>query len=173
MYALENSTASAWQRLRVAAAILLLMCAIAGALEWRAQGLRMLSVQTGSMSPLVQAGDALMVRPVDPQSLRPGDVVSFYSPDGSAIVTHRVIESGGSIITQGDANPAPDGALDPALLIGRAERHLVGVGTVIELARSPVGLLVLVYLPALYVVCGETRRLVQFFRPPYRHWAAG
>ena len=169
MYAVDDTRRTSWQRLRVAAAFLLCAGLIAIGVEWRAQELTVLSVQSGSMAPLIQTGDAVAVRPASAEELRPGDVISFYDQTGSAVVTHRIIATEGGIVTQGDANPTPDGVLDTALLIGRVERRLARAGLVLDFARSLPGLLLLVYIPALYVICGETRRLIEFFRPTYRH----
>jgi signal peptidase len=169
VYSIDTTSGLGWQRLKGVAAILFVLGILSGLVVWHTEGWQVLSVQSGSMAPHIQTGDALLVRPVAEDDLRVGDVVSFYQPDGAAIVTHRVTGVEGAVITKGDANPAPDGELDPSLLIGRAERQAGGVGHLLDFARSPAGLAVLVYLPALWVVAGETRRLMDFFRPAYRH----
>ena len=56
-------------------------------------GYSLLSVQSDSMSPTLEAGDLILTRPVDISSLQEGDVVTFYSPDPARRgekVTHRI-----------------------------------------------------------------------------------
>lgn len=166
--------AKLWQRLTVAAAVVVVALCAAGYGLWRAQGMRILSVQTASMAPLLEPGDAVVVRQVAASDLRPGDVVSFYAPSAApgdaVIVTHRIIgvDRAGQFITQGDGNVAADGPLDPSLLVGRASHSLANAGYLVDFLRSPLGLLACIYLPALLLVAIELRRLVRYFRPTYQ-----
>lgn len=163
---------SARQRLSIAAAVLLVLASVAGLLLWRGKQVQLLSVQTGSMAPAIMTGDAVMVRPVTEDELRTGDVVSFYSPtEPGLVVTHRVvsIDDQGQVTTRGDSNTDEDPVMDPALLIGRVEKQITNAGYVINFMRSPIGLALLVYTPALFVITAEVRRLALFFRPVYRH----
>jgi signal peptidase I len=166
---------SDWYRLRrrlvIAATIVLLAIGIIGAALWRSQGIQVLSVRSGSMAPLLEAGDAVVVRKAAYAELRPGDVVSFYAPDGSqAIVTHRIVglDKAGRPVTQGDSNAAADGPLEPSALVGRASHSVANVGYLIEGLRSPIGLALGVYVPAAFIVVVELRRLVRYFQPTYR-----
>lgn len=64
-------------------------------------------VTSGSMSPTIRAGDAIVIsRP--PEVLEKGMVVTMQV-DGR-VVTHRVIrvDADGDFVTQGDANPTAD-----------------------------------------------------------------
>ncbi|QIK82188.1 signal peptidase I [Sanguibacter sp. HDW7] len=74
-----------------------------------------LAVLTGSMAPTYPAGSLVVVRPVDVDELRAGDVVTYQAESGRAtLVTHRVTgvehRSDGTLrlVTQGDANRVPD-----------------------------------------------------------------
>ena len=53
-----------------------------------------LIVLTDSMSPLIKAGDLIVVKSVDPAQVKEGDVISFFDPasSGNAVVTHRVLK---------------------------------------------------------------------------------
>jgi len=68
---------------------------------------RMVIVTSGSMSPVFEAGDMIIITP-PPQELVPGMIVSFQM--GEEIVTHRVVgvEQDGRISTKGDANDSAD-----------------------------------------------------------------
>lgn len=75
---------------------------------------RTLTVLSGSMRPMIEPGDVVVVRPVPTSALRVGDVVTFQAPTpDKATVTHRIIEivePGASPVvrTQGDNNNTPD-----------------------------------------------------------------
>lgn len=77
--------------------------------------IRPVAVATGSMSPSIQVGDAVMVCRADPEDLKEGDVIQFRR-DGSTVV-HRIVEikqtETGELgfITQGDSNNTPDSGL--------------------------------------------------------------
>lgn len=165
-----------WQWLMGAAAVVLLLASGAGFMLWRDTGVRLFSVQTASMAPLIRPGDAVLVRRVEPDQLAPGDVISFRSPaDSRVTVTHRLVEADmarGLLITKGDNNAGVDRPVAASLLVGRAERHFAKAGYAIDLMHSPAGLLAAVYLPALLLVGSELRRLTAWYRPQYRHRSA-
>lgn len=153
----------------IVAAVLAVLVVI-GLVNWRSNHYTLLSVQSGSMAPLLEQGDAVVVRQVPSASLRGGDVVAFRNPDG-IIVTHRIIDvtSTGLITTQGDDNAEPDESIGPAQVIGRAEQRLDNVGFLLDFLQSPGGLAVLVYMPAALLILIEVRRLSAHFQPSYRH----
>lgn len=51
-----------------------------------------LIVITESMEPEINAGDLIVVRKVDAQTLKEGDVIAFFDPagNGTSIVTHKI-----------------------------------------------------------------------------------
>lgn len=168
----HSRSSSARQRLSIAAAVLLVLASVAGLFLWRTQSVRLLSVQSGSMSPAIEAGDAVLVRPIAEDELRIGDIVSFYSLlEPGIVVTHRVvsIDSTGQVTTRGDSNADEDPVLDPTMLVGRVERQVANAGYVIDFMRSRAGLALLIYMPAVTIIIVEIRRLALFFRPVYRH----
>lgn len=160
--------------LAIAAAIILTVVSLTAVALWRVENIQILSVQTGSMAPVLAPGDAVVIHQAAVEQLAAGDIISFYDPaDAAVVVTHRIVELrtvGGSpaIITQGDANPTADQALDPSLLIGRADRLLPKAGYAIDFLRSWSGLATFIYLPAVIICLVELRRLITFFRPAYR-----
>jgi signal peptidase I len=77
----------------------------------------------GSMSPLVRDGDVVLVRPVEPSSVRVGDVVLCSSHPGQ-IVVHRVVRkidgpSGDLFTVQGDQVTQADGTIPAMQVYGR------------------------------------------------------
>lgn len=69
-------------------------------------------IKGNSMLPLLREGDIIFLTPVDPENVRPGDIIVFKSRTGGYIV-HRVIyveyfEGIYYYVTKGDNNPIYD-----------------------------------------------------------------
>lgn len=76
-------------------------------------GRSVLRVETGSMEPTLHVGDYIITKKCDPNKLTEGDIISYYSEQEDIkgkVVTHRIItvQSDGTFITCGDANPVSD-----------------------------------------------------------------
>ncbi|NPC97110.1 signal peptidase I [Nocardioides sp. zg-DK7169] len=73
-----------------------------------------LTVLTGSMAPVHDPGDIVVVRPAAAEDLRVGDVITFEAVEGEPrLITHRIaalVGAGGrpAFLTRGDANPVAD-----------------------------------------------------------------
>jgi len=120
---------------------------------------RIMVVLSGSMSPTLLAGDALLIRS-GATSIQEGDVVTFQRE--GQLVTHRVVEvESGQLVTQGDANNAADPWPVPISAVeGIYVLRLPFLGYLVWFARQPIGWLALVVLPAAALVIGEMRNLV-------------
>ncbi len=78
-----------------------------------AVGWRPVVLVSDSMAPTAPAGSLLIVRPVAPEDVALGDVLSVPLPAGDGRVTHRVVALGEDegtrwVRLQGDANVTPD-----------------------------------------------------------------
>ena len=76
-------------------------------------GLSCSTVITASMQPEIKVGSIVYFEPVDPATLKPGDIIVFRTSYGTDVtdVTHRVVENRyteKNLITRGDANPNND-----------------------------------------------------------------
>ncbi|GAC1324046.1 MAG: hypothetical protein NVSMB13_04850 [Mycobacteriales bacterium] len=121
-----------------------------------AWGGKSLVVVSGSMEPTLRVGDVVVVSPVSPGSLRPGDIATFRSPDGAArLVTHRVraLTIQGdvvSVVTKGDANNNVESWSMPAAgSVGRVVEHLPALGLLLVRMHTPllrVGLLAFAFV---------------------------
>lgn len=136
-------------------------------------GYSTLRIVSGSMAPTYEVGSCVLVRKTDPQQLREGDVIAFYSSDpqlGGAPVTHRIVEveqdgKGVQFITKGDANPTPDEYPVPAdRTIGRVTGRAVLFEWVAKLVSNPVSFLLLILLPLAAILLLEIRNLVKVSR---------
>lgn len=101
-------------------------------------------VTSGSMEPTVSTGSIVFVAE---GTYERNDVVS-YERDGQ-IVTHRIVElTDGGYVTKGDANPTADDRIVPADdVVGEVVLTLPYYGTLISIAGTPVGYVLLVLVP--------------------------
>jgi signal peptidase len=111
-----------------------------------------------SMAPAITVGSALIVEPVDPATLRVGDVVSIKSGPSRAIFTHRIVrivDRDGALWleTKGDANVVPDPAIVPASdALGRVVAAIPFVGYLVALSSHPSGVVLILALELLLLI---------------------
>jgi signal peptidase len=127
----------------------------------RLAGATPFTVLTGSMEPGMPPGTLVVVRPVDIDDVRIGDVITYQLESGRpAVVTHRVVAVGTNlrgesfVETQGDANAVPDEKPVLAQQI-RGERwysvpHLGRVVNVVTQSQRRTALTVVVAVLLLY-----------------------
>jgi signal peptidase len=142
----------------------------------------LLVVTSGSMAPAFRAGDAVVLKEIDPSDLRTGQIVSFWPPGSDEMVTHRiqglarmpvleqedatgrmvpVLDPGTGrpilreyLITQGDANPVRDPDAVPVSRVrGVVLAAHTGWGAVLSWTHSDLGRLVML-APPLAVLAG-------------------
>lgn len=135
-------------------------------------GFSVLQVTSGSMEPEIPVGGIVIVRKVKPESLKVGDVISFYSNDvdiSGKVNTHRIIEikqseSGEKIFrTKGDANEYADtAAVFEIDLVGKMILNLGSVGgSVFDVLRNPTIILIFIVLPLIFITLGEAVNLAK------------
>lgn len=118
-------------------------------------GWRVDLVSTGSMEPRIETGSLLVIRPVDPEEIVIGDVITFWQSGlDTPLVTHRVIDSGHNsplwFQTKGDANPFPDTFIVPAgNLAGVVWLNLPYLGYGTEFLKTLPGYILGLVLPSL------------------------
>lgn len=133
-----------------------------------ANGWRALSVQSDSMRPVFRRGDLMITRPDIAAPL--GAVVSYHSPlNGRMVISHRLVgRRGNLLITAGDALRSRDQPFDRSRLVGRAVILVPSVGRPLDWLHRPLGLALMVYLPAGIICMVEVRRLYGRQTEPYR-----
>jgi signal peptidase len=108
-------------------------------------GFRTLAITSGSMTPTIDVGAAVLSRSVPPLDVRPGDIVTFRDPSlGQQLVTHRVVQmrrTGQTVdfVTKGDANHTTEHWSVPVSgRIGRLVAAVPKVGRLLALLTYPV-----------------------------------
>ena len=98
-------------------------------------------VISGSMSGAIEVNDMVVIHAQ--KAYAPGDVITFRS--GENLVTHRLLEqTPEGYITKGDANNTPDPDPVPADAVeGKVVLVIPGMGRLMELIRTPIGMLLL------------------------------
>lgn len=160
----------------LSAALLVALVVGAGLVYVQASGAKLLSVQSQSMTPALQKGDLITVTRVPVGQLAQGDVVTFVNPrNPEQTITHRIAQlpsaqNGQKIVTKGDTNAAEDAAIAPEMVVGKVGHRVPIVGYAIDVVRKPLGLLLVVYVPATIIVTQELRRLARHYKKmqPYR-----
>lgn len=118
-------------------------------------------VLSGSMEPVMLPGDVILVAPLGPGLIEPGDIISFQIPSAQerVVVTHRVLEvdpERRELVTKGDANSDIDAnpfSYDD--VVGKAVFLIPLIGYANEARREVT--LFLVILPAVTLLLSELR----------------
>lgn len=127
-------------------------------------GYSLFRVMTGSMEPTIPVDSLIVVHRVAPETLREGDVISFYSSDPSlmgAVNTHRIIGieqdgSGYRFSTKGDANNVEDRYTTAGEdVIGKVIGSSYTLGKAVRLMANPLIFVPLIMLP-LAVMLGHS-----------------
>lgn len=154
-----------------AAILLLAIIGMSGlAIVTRIQGGKLLSVQTESMVPALNKGDLVSVKRVPAENLKVGDIITFINPRNSKqTITHRIVElpsayNAKKLITKGDANPDTDFPVDTTAVLGGVKYSLPKVGYASDFIRQPLGLAILIYVPAIAIIIAELRRLSAYYK---------
>lgn len=130
-------------------------------------GIRPLVVLSGSMAPHMRYGDLQLIRNVDPETLRTGDIVTYRSA-GGLLISHRITgisRIGGKIYfdTKGDANNVADA--DPVgagQIVGKSFLVVPYAGYLSVFADTLQGRLILIMAPLLmFLLALEGAQLVK------------
>ncbi len=94
-----------------------------------------MTVATGSMSPEINKGDAVIVYKNDFEDIAVDDVITYTKI--SEIVTHRVVEvNSEGVITKGDSNNYNDYLVTSNMYIGKIVKVLPNMGEIVNVCNS-------------------------------------
>ena len=119
-------------------------------------GYTALRVTTGSMKPTYDVDTLIVVKKVDPETIKVNDVISFYSQDpvlDGAVNTHRVVESleeeqGRVFVTKGDNNNVTDAYnVESEYLIGKVVASSIVIGKISRLVANPLIFIPIILIP--------------------------
>lgn len=103
------------------------------------------TVVTGSMEPVINVGDLVIVR--EEPAYFPGEIVVYT--DGNMLVVHRITGiADGMVYTSGDHNQAVDAPIKPSAVLGKLRAVIPGVGKLLLFFKNPIGVATLLILAA-------------------------
>ncbi|OPF50646.1 signal peptidase I [Clostridium baratii] len=118
-------------------------------------GYKFYDVLTGSMSPTINPGSLIIVKEIDDNEIKKGDVITFKGSSTSNLTTHRVVEvieknNNIKFQTKGDGNDVLDPMLiDGNLLVGKVILDIPYMGKVMSFInqyRAIIVILIIAYL---------------------------
>src|SRR6266404_3657691 len=144
-------------------AAVVVLAAAAGLMLWKTEGLRFYSVQTASMSPVLQPGDLVISVKPQANNLQVGDIISYVSPQNpQKIITHRIYQinpTKGYLVTKGDNLSYQDPPIAYSSVTSKALKAVPKLGRGLDFLHKPLGLIILVYLPATLITAYELQKL--------------
>jgi len=121
-------------------------------------------VYTGSMEPAIPVGSVVVIKPVNPETLKTGDIICFkLESESTTTVTHRIINvTDEGFTTKGDANEDPDQwTVKKENVIGKLVFTIPYFGYIGYFVRTPIGLILLIVLPASLIIILEIRNIIK------------
>jgi signal peptidase len=150
--------------------IIVALLAIIGLLLPALFSARSVIVYSGSMEPTLPVGCLAVISPVEPASIKIGDIIAFHpTADPKVTIAHRVVEiiegTSLSFRTKGDANDAADMDSVPAAnLVGRITWDVpyigYGLDRVNDFVRTIWGLVLLVCVPTVLIFYNTIKEMI-------------
>lgn len=111
-------------------------------------GYSFFEIQTGSMEPVISAGDWIIVKNKNKYKLN--DIITYQQDEN--FITHRIVETyKGTYITQGDDNNTKDeGSISKEQIIGEVVKILPGFGILKKTVFNPIVLMFIII--AIYLI---------------------
>jgi signal peptidase len=127
---------------------------------------KLCSVMGQSMEPTITAGDLVAIETVPIIELHVGDIIAFR-PQGSGdekdtYIAHRIVsmDPSGDLRVKGDSLASEDQMpVKPGDVVGRVAFTIPYAGTVMRVAKSPVGYLIFILLPGIVLVSDELKKI--------------
>ena len=143
-------------------------------------GYKPMLVLTDSMSPTIKSGDLIIIKEINPNELKIGDIITFFDPAGNnqTTVTHtikNIYKEDGVLMfeTQGDNNNKPDRLLVNAdAVIGIYTFRIPVVANIIIFMQTVPGLILCVFVPlGALIIYDFIKRLIYEKRNDYEREA--
>jgi signal peptidase I len=125
-------------------------------------------ILSGSMTPTLHEGDAVIVHQVPPSDIEKGDIITFE--DGESYITHRVVginkhNGSRSFETKGDSNDQPDpGAVPAASVVGHRFVSIPYIGHIILFTRTQIGMVLFIAVPFGLLFVSESKNLFSYYQ---------
>ncbi len=138
-------------------------------------GYKAFIVLSDSMSATdFDAGDLVLVKEVDPETLKAGDIIAYQSTNTEnygEVVTHKIRE----LTTDAQGNPGfitygtttdqnDENVVTYSFVLGKYQRSLPGVGSFFQFLKTTPGYIVCIFLPFLALILIQGINSIRLFR---------
>jgi len=152
--------------------IVIIFGAITFGLSRQVSGYRAFVVMSASMEPEIPTGSLIISKKISPYDVHKGDIVTFIRPDNpKEYVTHRIaqttkLENGVPVFkTRGDNNNNDDQwTLVGGGIVGKEIKVVPHLGYLLSLAKTKVGIALLIILPAILIIFDEIMSIFHIIR---------
>ena len=138
-------------------------------------GLKAFIVLSDSMSKTdFDAGDLVLVKEVEPQTLKEGDIIAYTSQNTEnygATITHKIrkltTDANGQpgFITYGTTTDTDDETIVTyAYVLGKYQTHIPKVGTFFHFLKTTQGYIICILIPFLALILLEGLRCIRLFK---------
>lgn len=138
-------------------------------------GYKMYIVNSDSMAATdFNAGSLILVKEVDPSTLKAGDIITFMSQDTNSFgetVTHKIrklttdAEGNPGFITYGTTTNVDDETIVTfPYVLGKYEKQVPGLGTFFNFLKTTPGYFVCIFTPFMLIIIYEGVRFFNLFR---------
>lgn len=124
-------------------------------------GIRMFSVETGSMVPVYNIGDVLIAKEIEPDEIEVGDDIVYKGEEktyNDKVITHRVKsiekqdDGNYKIITQGVANDLEDPEINQTQVYGKVIYKVRTLGFLTRLTRNVYTFYFIIFIPIAMII---------------------
>lgn len=128
-------------------------------------GIKIFTVITGSMIPVYNIGDILIVKEVAPENIKVDDDIVYQGEKGAVrnkTITHRVLEinkkedGNYGIITKGVANTARDPEINQNQVLGKVMFKLPIISFILKIITN---IYVLIFIPVIILIYKNIKRI--------------
>ena len=138
-------------------------------------GFKMYIVNSDSMAATdFNAGSLILVKEVDPSTLKEGDIITFMSQDTDSFgetITHKIrklttdAEGNPGFVTYGTTTGVDDETIVTyPYVLGQYQRHIPGIGTFFNFLKTTPGYFVCIFTPFMLIILYEGVKFFNLFR---------
>ncbi len=138
-------------------------------------GFKMYIVNSDSMAATdFHAGSLILVKEVDPSTLKEGDIITFMSQDTDSFgetITHKIrklttdAEGNPGFITYGTTTDTDDETIVTyPYVLGKYQNHVPGLGTFFNFLKTTPGYFVCIFTPFMLIILYEGVKFFNLFR---------
>jgi signal peptidase len=122
-------------------------------------------IMSGSMEPAIPVGSIVVVKRVNPEDVKVGDVIAFETGESRTMhrVVEKVVENGSfHFRTKGDANEDPDPwIVKPEDVSGALLLTIPYYGYLLHFAGTPIGFALFILVPAIILIANEVGNILK------------